>query len=231
MSNDFKFDKEEIDSLCDLAWREPPEEPFADEEQIKRFIVKIEDAINGYPSYCDMPGTAESRRKLQAARKTAQKLYEQLIYPCETLKFLQDSVSYMNVDCLMPPNSVELGLSLGKIGFLIDYQLELLKGKRTSTIGLALGRFTAILVCGYFFEFAEWPPIAERKKPRPEKERPLQNPFTHFLDHALHALVTAGHLGPNDVPRDTKNLTRKAVKHFQHFFEAMLNARTNTEMV
>ena len=98
--------------MCALAWSEPPEEPLADEEQIKRFIVKIEDAINDYPSYCDMPGTAGSRRKLQAARKTAQKLYEQLIYPNETLKYLQDSVSYMNEQSLMPPNSVELGLSL-----------------------------------------------------------------------------------------------------------------------
>ncbi len=231
MSDDFKFDEAEIEGLCDLAWREAPEEPFAGEEQIKRFIVKIEDAINGYPSYCDMPGTAESRRILQAARKTAQKLYEQLIYPSETLKYLQDSFSYMNSDILLPPNSVELGLSLGKIGFLIDYQLELLKGKRTSTVGLALGRFTAILICRYFFEFAQWPAISERKKSRPEKERPVQNPFTHFLDHALQALVTEGHLDPNDVPRDTKNLTRKAVKHFKHFFQAMLNERKNAEIM
>ena len=231
MSDDFKFDETEIESLCDLTWREPPEESFADEEQIKRFIVKIEDAINDYPSYCDMPGTAESRRKLQAARKTAQTLYEELLFPGETLKYLQDSVSYMNADILMPPNSVELGQSLGKIGFLIDYQLELLKGKRTTTVGLALGRFTAILVCGYFFEFEEWPTIAERKKPKPGKKYPLQNPFVHFLDHALRALVKEGHLDPKDVPRDTKNLTRKALKHFQHFFAVMLNGCTNTETV
>ena len=217
--------------MCDLAWREPPLESFAGEEQIKKFIVKIEDAINEYPLYCDMPGTAESRRDLQAARKTAQKLYEQLIYPGETLKYLQNSVSYMNVQSLMPPNSAELGKSLGKIGFLIDYQLELIQGKRTSTVGLALGRFTAILVSGYFFEFAKWPPIADRKKPKRGREHPLQNPFTHFLDHGLQALVTEGHVDPSDLPRDTKNLTRKAVKHFKHFFQAMLIERTNAEMV
>ena len=230
MSDNFEFSEEDRESLCELAWREPPEEPFAGEEQIEIFIAKIEDAINEYPSYCNMPGAAENRRRLKEARKTAQKLFEQLLYPGDTLKFLRDSVSYMNDDRLILPNSRELEQSLGKIGALIDFQLDLLKDKRTSTVGLAVHRFTSILVCQYFLEFKEWPAITDRKKPKLGKERPLQSPFVHFLDYALQALITAGHLDPNDIPHDTKNLTRKAARCVQHFFAAMLNERARTNM-
>ncbi len=209
MKEKFKFKDEIKENLYELAWRNPPDELFDDEERIKRFIVKIEDAINDYPAYCEMPTVTESREKLETARETVQKLYEQLLCPGDTLMYLHNAVAYLNVSALMPPKPTELAESLVRIGILIDLQLDLIRGQREKKVPEAVHRLITILVCRYFFEFEKLPAIANKKLPTRTLERPLQSTFNYFVDCALDALVEQGHLQKK--PTSIKYLTKNAV--------------------
>ena len=214
----FEFEDEDIEDMCALAYQKPPLEPFADEDQILSFVGKIEDTINHYPLFVDLPDGPESQRKLKAASETVQKLYERLLNPGDTLGYLHDSLGRLNIDGLLPPDPAKVQELLISLGVQIEFKRKLLKGKRTSTVANKLHRFASTLVCQYFFEFGKWPANSGRKMPKPGREHPLQSPFTHFLDHALQALVREGHVDQKDVPRDTRHLIRKSVNTFQHLF-------------
>ncbi|MDH3611901.1 MAG: hypothetical protein OES10_01380 [Gammaproteobacteria bacterium] len=205
----FQFTEDICEDLMDPAY---VDKPIGTEDQFERFIKRVEQAIDEFPTYGDFKPRRVRKRELKEAKKAVDTLRETLFSPGSNFQYLcseRPVFSYMFPSG--PPDADKVESELKTIGVLIDLHLEYSLSRRQRKIIPPVRRFAAKLAFEYFRVFDRLPDKANKKVGR-SGSPVVQSPFVNFLGHALDALVAEGFLDVEKRPADMKFLTKEAIK-------------------